>query len=263
MRLFWEIAKLSFQRQIAYRAATLAGLLTNLFFGLLRAALIGALYGARQEMNGIPIQGAVTYTGLTQASVGFLSLFSWYDLMNTVYTGQVAMDLLRPMGYFRFWLAQDLGRATAQLILRGLPMMAVYALIFQITVPQTLSQWAALGLGLGLAWLVSFAWRFLVNLASFWVPNALGIGRFAFMLSYFLSGFMLPLRFFPEWFVRFCYLTPFPQMVNAVVEIYLGVLSGQELLFTLLGQAAWAIGLIGLGQLVLSRGVRRLAIQGG
>ncbi len=32
MRLFWELSKLTFQRQLTYRAATLAGLATNFFF---------------------------------------------------------------------------------------------------------------------------------------------------------------------------------------------------------------------------------------
>jgi ABC-2 type transport system permease protein len=263
MRLLWEIGKLSFQRQIAYRAATVAGLLTNFFFGLLRAAVLTALYGARTEVEGLSLQGAVTFTGLTQALIGFLSLFSWYELMNTVYTGQVATDLLKPMGYFRFWLAQDIGRAVAQLILRGFPMMAAYALVFGITTPQGGAQWLALAAAMILALLVSFSWRFLVNLAAFWVPNALGIGRAAFLFSYFLSGFLLPLRFFPDWFVRLCYLTPFPHAVNAVVEVYLGLLSGPELALTLLGQAAWALALIGAGQLLLRAGVRRLVIQGG
>jgi ABC-2 type transport system permease protein len=263
MRLFWEIGKLSFQRQIAYRASTLAGLATNFFFGLLRAAALTALYGARAEVAGITLQGAVTYTGLTQALIGFLSLFSWYDLMNTVYTGQVATDLLKPMGYFRFWLAQDLGRAIAQMILRGFPMMAAYAVVFGITTPQGAWQWLALGVALVLAWLVSFAWRFMVNLAAFWVPNAVGVGRSAFLFSYFLSGFLLPLRFFPDWFVRLCYLTPFPHAVNAVVEVYLGVLSGPELALTLLGQAAWLVVLVVAGQLILRAGIRRLVILGG
>ena len=42
MRLYWEVAKRSFQRQLAYRAATLAGLVTNAFFGYLRGAVFMA-----------------------------------------------------------------------------------------------------------------------------------------------------------------------------------------------------------------------------
>jgi ABC-2 type transport system permease protein len=263
MRLFWELVKLSFQRQLTYRAATLAGLATNFFFGLLRASVLIALYGARREVDGISLDGVITYTGLSQATIAYLSLFSWYDVMNSVYSGDVASDLLKPMNYFAFWLAQDLGRALASILTRGLTIMIAYAVFVGITLPQGVGQCLALGVALGLSWLVSFAWRFLVSLAAFWTPNAFGVGRFAFALSWFLSGFLMPLRFFPAWFVRLAYLTPFPHMVNALVEVYLGVLTGAELLETLLGQLLWALALIGAGQLALRAGVRRLVILGG
>ncbi len=73
----------------------------------------------------------------------------------------------------------------------------------------------------------------------------------------------MPLRFFPDWFVTLTRFTPFPAMVNTVVEIYLGVLSGPASLQALLEQALWMVILISLGQLALRAGVRRLVIQGG
>lgn len=263
MNLYWALAKLALQRQLTYRAATLAGLATNLFFGVLRVAVMSALYGARADVGGISLQGAITFTGISQALIALLGLFGWIELMNTVYSGDVASDLLKPLNYFLFWLAQDAGRALAILLMRGVPIMALYALLFDIAAPQTAEQWLALGMALILAWLVSFAWRFLVNLASFWTPNALGIARFAFGGALVVSGFVFPLRFFPDWFVRFCYLTPFPAMVNTVVEVYLGVVTGPALVQALLVQLAWAVILIGAGQLVLRAGVRQLVIQGG
>ena len=263
MRLFWELVKLSFQRQLTYRAATLAGLATNFFFGLLRASVMIALYGTRQEVAGLSLEDAVTYTGLTQAAIAFLSLFSWYDVMNSVYTGAVSTDLLKPMSFFGFWLAQDLGRALASLLTRGLTIMIVYAAVFDITLPSRLGQWLALGVALGLSWLISFAWRFLINLAAFWTPNAVGVSRMAFSLTWFMSGFLMPLRFFPDWIVQIIYLTPFPHMVNAFIEVYLGLTTGPALLQLLLGQLLWAIILTGVGQWVLRAGMRRLVIQGG
>ena len=47
MRLYIELARKAAQRQLAYRQANLAGLLTNLFFGALRAYALIALYGVR------------------------------------------------------------------------------------------------------------------------------------------------------------------------------------------------------------------------
>lgn len=263
MHLIWEITKLSARRQITYRAATLAGLSTNFFFGLMRAALMTALYGARPVMEGMSLADAVTYTGLSQASIAYLSLFSWWDVMRSVYSGQVGSDLLKPMSFFTFWLAQDLGRALVSLVARGLTIMAFYALAFGITYPRSLGQWLALLLSIALAWLVSFAWRFLLNLSAFWTPNATGILRLGFSISWFLSGFLMPLRFFPDWFQQFCYLTPFPHMVNTTIEIYLGLIEGPRLAQALLAQAFWALALILVGQAILSLGMRRLVIQGG
>ena len=263
MRLFIELAKRSFQRQLTYRAATFAALTTNFFFGMLRVAVMIALYGTQTNVNGISLRGAITFTGLTQALIGFLSLFGWYDLMNSIYTGAVATDLLKPMGYFNFWLAQDLGRAMGQFILRSLTIMAAYVVFIGITAPGDISQWIALVLSLSLAWLISFAWRYLVNLSAFWTPDARAVGRFGFLLLYFVSGFLMPLRFFPAWFSRLCEYTPFPYMVNTVIEVYLGVLKGSQLISALAIQVAWVIILFLICQWVLSIGTRRLVIQGG
>lgn len=263
MQLFWELTKRSFQRYMTYRAAAIAGLVTNLFFGLLRVAILLALYGERQEVEGYTVAGIITYTVLTQAVIAYLSMFGWYDLMNSVYSGDVGSDLLKPMSYFRFWLAQDLGRALVNFLLRGVAIMAIYALIFDLVYPQTAGQFLAVLISISLSWLISFAWRFLINLAAFWTPNATGIGRFGYVLSWFFSGFLMPLRFLPDWVQTMANFTPFPHLLNTVVDVYLGILTGEALLLALLTQAVWAVGLVVIGQLVLRTAVKRLVILGG
>ncbi len=263
LRLFWELTKRSFQRQLTYRAATLAGLATNFFFGIVRAAILVALYDTRQSVAGITLQGAVTYAALTQAMIAYQSFFAWSKIMDTVYTGDIGSDLLRPVGFFRFWLAKDLGRALVNIIMRGLTLMVGYALIFDLTAPRGGWQWLALSVSIFLSWMLSFAWRFLINLSAFWTPNARGILRFAFISMWFFSGFLMPLRYYPPWVARLSMFTPFPSMINTVVEIYLNVLQGHELVYALVIQLGWTVALIGVGQLVFRAGVRRLVILGG
>jgi ABC-2 type transport system permease protein len=263
MRLFWELVKLSFRLQLTYRTANLAGLATNFFFGLLRAAVIVALYGARQQVSGMSLRAAITFTGLSQATIACLSFFGWWDVIRSVHSGDVAADLLKPMRYYSYWLARDLGRAGASLLVRGVTIMLGYALVFDITAPQSAGQWALVAIALTMSLLVSFSWRFLINLTAFWIPNAIGVGRFAYTLTWFLSGFLMPLRFYPQWFIRLTKLTPFPSMVNTVIEVYLGTLTGPELAQALLAQILWFAFLFGIGQLVLRAGVRHLVIQGG
>lgn len=263
MRLFWELIKLSFRLQLTYRTANLAGLATNFFFGLLRAAVLIALYGEQQQVSGMSLQAAITYTGLSQATIACLSFFGWWEVMQSVYSGDVGSDLLKPMSYFFYWLARDLGRAFASLVVRGVTIMVAYALVFDIMLPQSVGHWALVALALLLSLLVSFGWHFFVNLAAFWTPEARGIGRLGFTFSWFLSGFLMPLRLFPPWFERLAKWTPFPSMVNAIVEVYMGILTGPEIAQTLLVQGLWALLLFAAGQLVLRAGMRRLVIQGG
>jgi ABC-2 type transport system permease protein len=141
--------------------------------------------------------------------------------------------------------------------------LAFYAVVFHITFPSGWLHWLLLASALLLGWLVSFCWRFLVNLAAFWTPNAMPIGRLGFSITWLLSGFLMPLRFFPEWFERACYLTPFPYTVNTIIEIYLGLLPVSAALRALGLQLAWAAGLLVLCLWVMQRGVRRLVILGG
>lgn len=263
MRLYLELIKLSFQRTLAYRSATIAGLLTNVFFGLLRAAVMVALYGARTDVAGISLAGAITFTGVSQATLAFLNLFGSWEVMQSVYSGAIGADLLKPFNYFLFWMARDFGRAISNFALRSVVLMLAYAVMFRITYPTSILQWLAVFVSLLLCWAVSFAWRFLVNLSAFWTPDARGVGRFVFSIALFLCGFLMPLRFFPDWFVTLCNLTPFPSMVNTPIEVYLGVLSGQALAQALLIQVMWFVILTSACWLVMRAGVRRLVIQGG
>ncbi|GJM41695.1 MAG: ABC transporter permease [Ardenticatenaceae bacterium] len=263
MRLFWEIALRSFRRHLTYRAATIAGLITNFGFGWLRVSVLLALYDGRSVVEGLTVSGLYAYVALTQAVITYLAFFGWIELMNSVYTGEVGSDLLKPMNFFRFWLAKDAGRALVALLLRGVVIMLFFSLVFPMTYPNSIGQWLALAAAIILSWLVSFTYRFLLNLAAFWTPNAKGISRFGYVISWFFSGFLMPLRLFPEWVQTIASWTPFPHMLNTVVEIYIGTLQGTAVWQALILQAAWAVGLAIIGQLVLKTAVRRLVILGG
>ncbi len=262
-RAYAGLARMAFQRQLAYRFANLSGLLTNGFFGLLRAYVLIALFGARPNVAGYSVQDAITYTGLTQALIAYTALWGWWDLMRSIRTGEVASDLSRPLDFFWFWCAQDFGRAAAQLLVRGLPIMAAYALVFRITLPPTPLHWLALLAALALALFVSFCWRFIVSLSAFWMQDAVGIGRMAWIAVTFLSGFLMPVAFLPDWMQALMRYTFFPAMINTVVEVYLGLLAGPALPGALAAQLLWAVILYALARLVLAAGVRKLVIQGG
>jgi len=263
MKTFLALIHTSFRRQLTYRAANLSGLATNTMFGFFRAAVLIALFKDRTMVNGMSLQAAITYAGFTQALIGYLSFFHWWDLMHSVYDGQIASDLLKPIRLIIYWLGIDIGRALGSLLIRSLPLFIVFGLFYDLILPDSLLEWAAVFCSLGLSLLISFGWRFMVNLAAFWTPNALGIGRFAFGLSWTFSGFFMPLDLFPEWLAAIARWTPFGASVYIPIQIFTGIISGMDLLQGLLIQVLWVVLLWGLDRIILSLGIRKLEIQGG
>jgi ABC-2 type transport system permease protein len=263
MAFFWRLAVLSLKQEMTYRTAMVVGMAINLFFGLLRTMVLVALYNGRAEVNGLSLQAAITFVGLSQGLIIFLRVFGSFDLIQTVYSGAIGSDLLKPTSLFKFWLAKDLGRALFNLFTRGILFMLLFSFFYRLILPHRLDQWFFFLLSLWVSWLATFAWRFLVNLSALWTPDARGVARMAFSLSQFFSGFIFPLRLMPDWFYRFCYLTPFPSMLNTPIEIYLGTLSGLDMALALLSQAAWFFILTVIGIVVMRAGLRRLVVQGG
>lgn len=262
-RLVFELAKKAFQRQMAYRAANVAGLFTNLFFGMLRASVMVAVFAHRENVGGYTLSRAITFTGLTQALLAPIHLWGWRFVTDTIKSGAIVSDLARPIDFYLYWLAQDMGRALYHLAFRGMPILLLYSLLFPIILPVGVSQWGLFVVSLSLALLLAFSLNFAVNLAAFWVVDAIGIIRITGLVHTFLSGFLVPAAFFPSWLGLLARLTPFISIVNTPVEVYLGVASGSHALQAVLEQLLWLLLLILLGRRLLRRGIRKLTIHGG
>ena len=263
MSLALELIRKSLQRQFAYRAANLAGFATNLFFGVLRASLFIGVYGTQTTVAGYSRQAAITFTALSQAYLSFMFMFGWWDLIRVIKSGDIASSLLRPVDLFAWWWWQDVGRALVQVLWRGLPIVVLFALFYGILLPPSLAHWLAMLAAMFIGLLTSFSWRFLVSLSAFWTQDAIGIGRLAWGLSNLLSGFLIPVAYFPDWLRTAVRFTPFPAMINTPIEIFLGLIPARALPLALVEQSLWAVALVGLCYLVQTAGLRKLVIHGG
>lgn len=264
MRLYWEIAKRAFQRQLAYRTANLAGLVTNVFFGYVRATIfVAAFAGSGAPIAGYELSAAVTYTWITQALIMTVMLWGWWDLEQTIKSGDVVSDLSKPFSLLGFWLARDVGRAAYHLLFRATPILLVGQLVFGLRWPGSSTVWLWFALSALLALLTSFGWRFLINLSAFWLADARGIGQIAFTAVYFLSGLVVPLRLLPDWLASIALVLPFAGILQTPADVFLERISGPDLLTAIGLQLFWSAALLCVAQLVLTAATRRVVIQGG
>jgi ABC-2 type transport system permease protein len=262
-RLFFELARRGYRRYAAYPGATWAGVFTNTFFGFLLAYVLLAVFEERDTVGSYDAEDAVTYVWLAQGLLMTVYLFGWNEVAVRVQSGDVATDLQRPLDFQTYWLAQDLGRALYHGLFRGVPPFLLGALVFDVLLPQDPRVWVAFLASVTLAVVVSFAFRFLVNLVAFWVLDYRGVVVLATVATAFFSGQYVPLPFYPEWLEVLAWSLPFASMVQAPIEVFLGHARGVELAGLLALQTAWAGVLLLLGRAVFGAGLRKLVIQGG
>ena len=263
MRLDWELAVRGYRRYAAYPAATWAGILTNTVFGFIQAYVLLALFETRDDIGGYDATDALTYVWLTQAMLATVGIFGESDFAQRIQRGDVATDLIRPVHPLRAGLSADFGRALYHAVFRGLPPLVVGAIVFDLTAPSNPLVWVVFLVSVGLAIAVSFAFRFLYNLSAFWMLDYRGAMRIAVALAAFFSGFIIPVRFFPEWLQTLAYATPFPSMLQLPVDVFVGATTGTELVATLAMQLGWLIALVAACYAAFSQGTRKLVVQGG
>ena len=264
MHTYVELAKAEFRRYSTYRAATLAGIFTNSVFGFIRlGVLLAAIAAAGGTLGGYGPQEASTYVWLGQAFLAPVAMYAWSDLADRVRTGEIAVDLARPLDLQLSWWVRDLGRAAFALPTRGLAPLLVGALTVGVALSET---WTSYPLGLVSLLLgvsVSFLCRYGMNLVAFWTLDVKGFLNLYILVLGLLSGFYLPVHVFPGWLQAVAFASPFPAMFQAPIDVMSGRVIGPAAWQVIAGQTGWVIGLIVLTRVVLWRATRRLVVQGG
>ncbi|MFJ6717839.1 MULTISPECIES: ABC-2 family transporter protein [unclassified Streptomyces] len=267
VRLYAAVASGGFRRYATYGTATAAGVFTNTVFGFVLAYTFIALWDERPHLGGYDQGQALAFIWVSQSLLAAAALLGGgfqEELQERIRTGDVAVDLYRPADLQSWWLAADLGRAGFQLLGRGLVPVLVGALAFPVALPADPVRWLLFLPAVLLALVVSFAVRFLLGLAAFWLMDGAGINMVAGLVSIFCSGMLLPLSVFPGGFGDVIRVLPWAAMLQVPVDVLLGKGAGAGgAVRALAFQAGWALALLGAGRLLQSAATRKVVVQGG
>nr|WP_209068285.1 ABC-2 family transporter protein [Arthrobacter pigmenti] len=256
--------KSSFRRHSTYRLAAFAGAFTNSVFGLIRASLLlSAIATAGGSIGGYSPVEAATYVWLGQALLGPIGLFGSAELSRRVKSGDVTVDLLRSVNLIGSYWAQDLGRAVFDFLPRGVPPLVVGALVTGLSLPTSFGPYALGFLSILAAISLTFMGFFIMNLLSFWVVEIRGFWMLYMVLMNLLSGFLVPVSWFPGWLADFARATPFPSMLQTPVDILAGRVDGGESVLLVAIQLLWLAALLAVAHFMVRFGSRKLVIQGG
>ena len=271
LRPYMAIAGARYRMLLQYRAAALAGLVTQGFWGAIRLMILAAFYAASQQDHPMSLPEIVTYIWLGQAFFGMLPWNIDAEFTQKVRDGSVAYDLLRPVDLYAFWYSHTLAYRTAPTTLRAIPMLLFAILVLPLL---GLEEWALrlppsplsgvlFGVSLIAASALSTAITTLSQLSLLWTISAAGMDRIMPAVVTLFSGMVIPLPLFPDWLQPLLHWQPFRGLVDVPFRIYSGNIPPTLALYEIAQQGAWIGLLVWLGRLLLARGTRQLVVQGG
>jgi ABC-2 type transport system permease protein len=186
-----------------------------------------------------------------------------WQISEEIRLGSMAMRLLRPIHPFVAFASSHV----AAIPFRSLVVMPVAAVLLlssgENAVTREPTQLALLAPSLVLAWLISFCILFAIGVLSFWLTKMMGVLNLYFGLFTLLSGYLMPLPLLPPYVRGVAEWLPFRFMQSVPVELITRPMSSCEAGVLVLGQLAWATGLLALSLFVWNRGVKRFESVGG
>ena len=269
MRPYLHLARLTFLKLLAYRMRYVTSIATYGLFVGGQYALWQAVYRARglgpeQTLDGLTLAQLTTYL-----AVGYISRSAYFtgtdrEIASRFQSGDVALDLLKPLDFHGQWLAQAAGETAFRVLFFALPMAVVLVPLFGVLPPSGHGWWQFPVLFV-LAFLVNAELNLLAGTLSFYLEDVSGLLSLKRNLLMLLSGLLVPLHFLPRWIADLTSALPFATIAYYPTMAYLGKLgSGMpgfwEML--ILGLAWWA-GLRLFNVLLWRRAQGRLEVQGG
>jgi ABC-2 type transport system permease protein len=267
---YLDFAKVAFSREGTYRPQVFTHVGSVALRVFLLSVLWTALYRNNGEQAGITLPQMITYATLAQLLDLIYGVNGAYVIREKIREGSIAIDLMRPIS-IPFYVLADTAGQTAFASFQIIPALGLSLLILHVALPSvhlllppTPLAALAFAVALGFGFIVNFFLDLMMATITFWTMEIFGVQLMVQFISSLLSGALVPLYFFPAgWLQRLALNSPFAAIYNAPLSIYIGKVSGLQVLGTLGSQAFWAF-IFGVVALAIWRvGERRVVIQGG
>ncbi len=263
MRPLFGIFRARLRMLFQYRAVALAGFGTQLFWGLIRVMVFAAFFRSPGGSQPMSFPEVNAYVWLSQATFALLPWSVDAEVLAMIRSGNVAYELVRPVGLYWQWFFRSLATRVGPTMMRGVPLFLCAWLFFDLPLPADIPTALAWGLVMSGAALLSATITALMGTILLFTTSGEGVNSLIPMLVLLLSGMAIPLPLFPDSIQGVLAFLPFRGLVDAPFRIYLGHLPLATLPGVLSHQLLWACMFTAAGSILTRLGVRRLEIQGG
>lgn len=267
MKSYLSYFKLKFKTGLQYKAAAIAGMSTQFFFGIIYVSVYIAFYQSDSSNLPMPLDQLVSFLWLNQCF--FSLIFMWYkdkDILNLIKKGNIAYELCRPQDLYFMWYFKILGERLSNVVLRFLPVMIIalllpspYNLDLAITIPRLI----IFLISLILSSLLVVAIILLFHIICLYTLDEKGIVNMFMVMTDILSGLVIPIPFFPNFLQKICNILPFRYVSDFPFRLYVGNVSLNSGINGIIIQIIWIIILFILGKTLMNNSLKKTVVQGG
>lgn len=269
-RAYLAVVSARYRMLLQYRAAALAGFVTQLFWGAVKLMVFAAFFSVSTHEQPLSLGEIVAYVWLGQALLGLLPWNVDQEIAEKIRTGDVAYELLRPLDLYTFWFFRTIAFRCAPTTLRMVPMI-LFAMVLLPALgleawalkPPDLDSGLLFALSMAVTVLLATAITMVMHISLVWTISGEGFNRMMPGLTAILSGMIVPLPLFPDWMQPFLNWQPFRGLCDVPYRIYTGNIAAADALPEIAQQAAWVILIIGFGYWLLGVSTKRVVVQGG
>ena len=267
MKKYLSFFRLRFSMGLQYRAAALAGIATQFFWGFMEIMIFKAFYEADASAFPMSFSATASYIWLQQAFLAFFAAWMMEnEIFDSIVNGNIAYELCRPIDIYHMWFSRSIANRMARAVLRCFPILIVAAFLpypYGIALPASMMHFVLflITLILGLAVTVSFC--MLVYVLTFFTISPQGLRILFVSTVEFFAGAIIPLPFFPEKLQKLLELLPFASMQNVALRIYSGSMTDYEMQKAILLQVFWLVAVTAVGKLLCRVAEKKITVQGG
>jgi ABC-2 type transport system permease protein len=269
-RKYYNIMRVSLIERLAYRGDFLLSTFLRFLPMLTTILLWEAVYDGskKDEISGYGRNEMISYLLLVHISRMFSSMPGLATgVARDIREGTLRKYLLQPIDMIAYLLSYRIAHKLAYIATSCLP----YALLFFLC-RSYLPGWpdaatlAAYAATLVMGFLVGFFFESTIGMIGFWILEVTSLMFVINTLAFFVSGQMFPIDMmdsFSRGLVIALKLLPFHYMAYFPAAVFLGKVTGDDLIYGLAAEAAWIVFFILMSRYLFRRGLRRYSAYGG
>ena len=268
LRTYLPFTRAGIQAAMTYRSNFLAWFLGSIVYCLVMYYIWLAVFNSSGEgmINGFTMRDMTVFLFITAMTNFLTDSDGSYDVGEEVRDGNIAMRLIKPVGFHSTFLFTEIGW---KLLIFGMifaPVVIgveIYKFNAYGGFAFNIASFALYIFSMTMSYLFSFYMNVCFGFMAFFLKNLWGFNIIKSSILRFLSGGVLPLAFMPGTLRQVLEWLPFASLCYTPVMIYMGMYSPAETALRLAVQVAWVIVFYIISKLILSTALRHVSVQGG